>query len=48
MDKKLIQYYLENSEVEKYYKRKNFFFIIQTSIHVAILVLLILFVLYIR
>lgn len=48
MDKKLIQYYLENSEVEKYYKRKNFFFIVQTSIQIAILVLLILFILYIK
>lgn len=48
MDKKLIQYYLENSEVEKYYKRQNFFFIIQTSIQVAILVLLILFILYVK
>ena len=48
MDKKLIQYYLENSEVEKYYKRKNFFFIIKVSIDIAITILLILFVLYIR
>lgn len=47
MDKKLLQYYLENSEMEKYYKRKNFFFIVQTSIRVAIDILIILFILYI-